>query len=319
VALFFFLLLFLVSPDLFDFSIFSRTKKKMEKLRGAKDKLKAKKDKLKGQVGNRVNTFKVWKMKDEDLDRHFEKKYLEDIESHFQTGDIILSRGTEAFSLLIRKGTMSTWSHAAMIVVDPSPEVREVYKIDQYHEEDLKERVFIFESDTETQDKRAGGGTQLFPFRRWLQCCVKEYTDNYLVVWRSLRRPEHHHGKKDHEVFVDWDKFLISMAKRSYESSRCQLVFSALHSNKAEDLSTVFCSELVAASLKHMGLLAPDTNSNNFVPRDFTSDQRIDGRDITLLNGFTFTKEIRIRFKPKDPENKEIQEMVMSISPPSSS
>jgi len=73
---------------------------------------------------------------------------------------------------------MSTWSHAAMVVVDPPPEVRLAFKIDATYEQDLKERVFIFESDTETQDKRAGGGTQLFPLRRWMECCVRDYTEN---------------------------------------------------------------------------------------------------------------------------------------------
>jgi hypothetical protein len=253
-------------------------------------------DYLKG----RIQPLKVDKMKDDELDTHFNRKYLDEVEPHFQTGDIILCRGTESFSQLIRKGTMSTWSHAAMIVVDPSPEVREIYKIDRFHEEDLKEKIFIFESDTDTQDKRVGGGTQMFPFRRWMEGCVKEYTENYLVVWRSLKRPTHVHGKKDHEVFMDWDKFLISMAKRSYEHSRSQLAFSALHTNKAEDLSTVFCSELVAAAYKHMGLFPADTNSNNFVPRDFTSDERIDGKDLKLLNDYLLDREVRLRLRKSD-------------------
>jgi len=239
-------------------------------------------------------------MKDDELDHHFNRKYWDEIENEFSTGDVILCRGTESFSQLIRRGTMSTWSHAAMVVVDPPPEVRLAFKIDATYEQDLKERVFIFESDTETQDKRAGGGTQLFPLRRWMECCVRDYTENYLVVWRKLKRPEAFFGKPDLVCFPNFYNFMIEMCKRSYEHSRVQLMFSAIHTNKKEDLSTIFCSELVAASFKNMGLFHPDTNSNNFVPRDFTSDERLDGKDIKLHNGYTLEREVRFRFRPSD-------------------
>jgi len=248
----------------------------------------------------RVQPLKVSKMKEPDLDSHFNRKFFDEVEAQFQTGDIILCRGIESFSQLIRRGTMSTWSHAALIVVDPSPEVRDVYKIEgPFFDSDLKEKVFIFESDTETQDKRAGGGTQMFPLRRWIQNCMKE-SEDYLIVWRSLRRPELVKGKKDNELWIDWDKFLLSMAKRPYEHSRAQLAFSALHHNKAEDLTTIFCSELVAAAYKHMGLFAAETNSNNFVPRDFTSDERLDGKDILLLKDYALEKEVRLRLRKSD-------------------
>jgi len=244
--------------------------------------------------------LKISQMKDDELDKYYNRKYWDEIEKEFTTGDVILCRGTESFSQLIRRGTMSTWSHAAIVVVDPPQEIREAYKIEATYEKDLQERVFIFESDTETQDKRTGGGTQLFPLRRWMECCVKDYTDNYLVVWRKLKRPDHLHGKADLEVFPAFHKFMLEMCKRSYEHSRCQLMFSAIHTNKKEDLSTIFCSELVAASFKNMGLFEPETNSNNFVPRDFTSEERLDGKDIKLLNGWRLEKETRFRFRPSD-------------------
>jgi len=123
---------------------------------------------------------------------------------------------------------------------------------------------------------------------------------NYLVVWRRLKRPDTFKGKSDLECFPAFHKFMIEMCKRSYEHSRVQLMFSAIHTNKKEDLSTIFCSELVAASYKNMGLFVPETNSNNFVPRDFTSDERLDGKDIKLNNGYCLEREIRFRFRPSD-------------------
>jgi len=257
-------------------------------------------------------------MTDEQLDARFLKKYLDEIEDLMQTGDIILSRGTEAFSLLIRKGTMSTWSHAAIIVRDPPPEIRKIFQLDT-NEEDLKEHVFIFESDTETQDKRQGGGTQLFPFKRWMKSCIPEYGDSYLVVWRRLVRPDDYHVKTDLETFPKLYEWLTSMYGRSYESSRKELVRSALHRNKDEDLTTIFCSELVAATMKSMGLLPETTNSNNFVPRDFTSDQRLDGADLAVLRGFRFEREVRIRLKPVQPSIDESAFVVIDAAQNSSS
>eukprot|EP01101_Sappina_pedata_P010584 TRINITY_DN66_c0_g1_i1.p1 TRINITY_DN66_c0_g1~~TRINITY_DN66_c0_g1_i1.p1 ORF type:complete len:288 (-),score=102.72 TRINITY_DN66_c0_g1_i1:59-922(-) len=237
-------------------------------------------------------------MSDEKLDKRFCSKYFHDIEHNFGTGDIILSRGTEAFSLIIRKGTMSTWSHAAMIVKDPSPQVRQAFKIDS--EPFLQEKVFIFESDTVTHDGRQGGGTQMVPFRKWLESSIEEYGESYLVVYRHLQCPQEFQDKLYSEVFPELDPWLISMANLGYESSRSQLVRSAIHVNKSEDLTSVFCSELVAAALKHLGILRKDRNANNYVPRDFTSDQRLSGRDFTVHRpGFSYDKEIRVRYRKK--------------------
>jgi len=270
----------------------------MQKLRHMREDLREEKEKLKDKIRNRANTFKVWKMTDEQLDQYFTKKYLDEIESHFKTGDIILSRAGHAFfSQVVRKGTMSTWAHIAMIVVDPSPAVREAYKMDEYYHEDLKERVFIFESKVKTKDNRPGGGTQMYPFKRWLKCCIDEFTDSFLAVWRSLKHPEPN-DKHYHEVFFDFEKFMLDMCKKSYEHSRVQLCFSGFNSNGKEDLSTIFCSELIAAALKSMQLLPESTNSSNFSPRDFTSNQRIDGADVKLMNGYCYEKEVRIRMRP---------------------
>jgi len=72
-----------------------------------------------------------------------------------------------------------------------------------------------------------------------------------------------------------------------------------LHPNKDEDLTTSLCSELEASTLQYMKILADDVNSNNYVPRDFTSDQRLDGKDFRVhREGFRYEKEIRLRVRP---------------------
>ncbi len=52
-----------------------------------------------------------------------------------------------------------------------------------------------------------------------------------------------------------------------------QLIQSIRKGNKHEDLSTIFCSELVAAADMCMGWLGDHTASSNFVPADFSSDR----------------------------------------------
>ena len=61
-----------------------------------------------------------------------------------------------------------------------------------------------------------------------------------------------------------------------------------------EDLSSVFCTELLTACYKSMGLLPPKTNPTNSLPRTFTSNQRLVGK-FKVLRGATHGPEQRIR------------------------
>jgi len=87
-------------------------------------------------------------------------------------------------------------------------------------------------------------------------------------------------------------QFKKELGERPYEQSKLQLIRSALDfhqdyftflKNKEEDLSSLFCSELVAAAYQRMGLLEFDKTSENYktsneyTPDDFTShrDERL--------------------------------------------
>jgi hypothetical protein len=58
-----------------------------------------------------------------------------------------------------------------------------------------------------------------------------------------------------------------------FEKSRSQLLRANRGGNRAEDLSSVFCSELVAKAYMRMGLLDERTLCNDYTPKDFTSDR----------------------------------------------
>ena len=103
-------------------------------------------------------------------------------------------------------------------------------------------------------------------------------------------------------------KFKKELGERPYEKSKLELIRSALDfqedfltflKNEEEDLSSLFCSELVAAAYQRMGLLEADTNSdkyktsNEYTPDDFTS-----GRDDELnLKYGQLGKEIYVDMK----------------------
>ncbi len=61
------------------------------------------------------------------------------------------------------------------------------------------------------------------------------------------------------------------------------LIQSMRKGNKHEDLSTIFCSELVAAAYMCMGWLGDHTASSNFVPADFSTERSpAAGRGVSL-------------------------------------
>uniref|UniRef100_A0A6B2LGU4 Uncharacterized protein n=1 Tax=Arcella intermedia TaxID=1963864 RepID=A0A6B2LGU4_9EUKA len=62
--------------------------------------------------------------------------------------------------------------------------------------------------------------------------------------------------------------FYMSIEGRPYGNLGVMMK-AVLHTNQESDLSTLFCSELVAACFKELGLLAKDTVSSNYVPGDF--------------------------------------------------
>ena len=89
---------------------------------------------------------------------------------------------------------------------------------------------------------------------------------------------------------------------RSYEKNLVQMALSAINpsdmflslfQNTQEDLSSLFCSELVAAAYQRMNLIKNDRPSNTYTPDDFSStrDSRI------LCEGVELSKEVYIELK----------------------
>ena len=80
---------------------------------------------------------------------------------------------------------------------------------------------------------------------------------------------------------------------KSYEKSKIELFKAAYDGpfgHNIEDLSSVFCSELVAEAYQRLGLLSEEKSSNEYTPGDF-SERRMKN----LLGDFYLSEEITIK------------------------
>lgn len=103
-------------------------------------------------------------------------------------------------------------------------------------------------------------------------------------------------------MYKELMKFQREVQGRKYEKNFVQMAISAFDfkedylgflKNSEEDLSSIFCSELVAEAYQRMGLLGSKKNSNEYTPKDFSSEG---DKDNPLLLG-KLEKEIYIELK----------------------
>lgn len=177
-------------------------------------------------------------------------KAYSEVRGELKTGDIILFSGKGAFSDIIKFGTLSKWSHVGMILSMPD------YNF-----------LSIWESTTlsDVTDLDSGlprKGVQLVP----LSSRVQKYSGDIAV--RQLTGAE-----------LSGDSLQKLMTLRSelrdkpYERDKIELFKSAYDGpfgHNDEDLSSIFCSELVAEAYQKLGLLSEDKSSNEYTPADFS-------------------------------------------------
>ena len=184
-------------------------------------------------------------------------KYSE-IRESLKTGDLVLFSGKGRISGMIRWFTGSIWSHIGMVI--------------RSKEFDM---LLLWESTTlskikDIQSNTAKQGVQLV--------ALSERINTYDGVI-GIRRLEN--------VCVDplrmkaLKKLRTELKDRPYEESKIELLKSAYDGplgHNEEDLSSIFCSEMVAEAYQRMGLLSEDVPSNEYTPAGF-------GRDLKLEDG----------------------------------
>jgi len=156
----------------------------------------------------------------------------ESVPMRLETGDIVLISNSEFYTHIAKLGTMSVWDHIAMVV-------------------ERKKELHLFESSPD--------GVFTTPLNKRLKFYLRGST---LGVRRLIisRTPE---MKKALKAFIK------EVDGRPYKKNWMDLVRAWQGSHTSEDLSSIFCSELIAAAYKRMELLSDEIPSNNFLPVDF--------------------------------------------------
>jgi hypothetical protein len=183
-----------------------------------------------------------------------------------RTGDLVLFSGRGTVSNMIKYGTLSNWSHCGMVV-----------KMEQY------DFITIWESTTlsnipDLESEMPLMGVQLVPLSERL----KKYDGD--VAIRRLKG-----GELSND---DINKLMLlrkQLKGKRYELSKMEL-FKAAYDGpfgaNIEDLSSIFCSELVAEAYQSLGLLDDVKASNEYTPADF-SEKRMKN----LLGDFYLSEE----------------------------
>lgn len=183
----------------------------------------------------------------------------ENIRDQLKTGDIVLFSGKSAVSNVIKLFSGGKWSHVGMVLRLPQ----------------FADAVMLWESTTlsDIKDVETGlaiKGVQLVP----LSQRVAGY--NGEVTVRILSKPI---TKPMFEALAERRK---ELSRKPYERGETELIKAAWDglggASKGEDLSSLFCSELVAEAYQAMGLLPEwpkGLPSNEYTPIDFSNRRKL--------------------------------------------
>jgi hypothetical protein len=199
----------------------------------------------------------------------------EDIRKQLKTGDILLFSGKGGISEGIKFFTLSKWSHVGI-----------VYRFDDPR--DAKGSIFCWESTTlsNLQDADTGKltkGVQRVELSERLERC---FASGYEVSVRPLAK------SLTDDMIRALNDFRHEVSGRPYEKDKIELLktaYEGIFGNNKEDLSSLFCSELVAEAYQRMGLLTEKMPSNEYTPKDFSSE-----KGLSLELGYSLSNETAI-------------------------
>lgn len=204
--------------------------------------------------------------------------------ARMKTGDLIFVSGKGQSSKRIREWTQSFYSHIAMIVEDPPPQIWEKYGklrnaaglyMETGGEVPRDKRIYLFDSDFEEDDSVNG------PTIRGFEDMLHEYVKpgyhgpGVDVVLRQLSVTD---DVRAQIMPTLWD-FALSVHGKEFTAQKVldpqfyKMALGAVGRNKKEgDGKRLFCSQLIYQAYQKMGLIGSDSGvSMNFMPQDFAS------------------------------------------------
>jgi len=197
----------------------------------------------------------------------------DDIRHDIKTGDLVLFSGKGGISEGIKLFTVSKWSHVAMALRVPEWEL-----------------VLVWESTTVSNLKDVVDGVA----KRGVQLVVLSDRIRTYKGEVSIRHLRGIDVNSDGHARDALRALRSEVRNRPYEEDKLQLIRATLDGpfgigENDADLSSLFCSELIAEAYQRMGLLPSEPPSNEYTPKDFS-----DKGSLKLLRGVTLTPEFPV-------------------------
>lgn len=200
---------------------------------------------------------KFWK-----FERMVIKQFLKQVDS----GDILLFTSKQGPSGVQRMFTGSRYDHVAMFLISNPP--------------GGQREIFVFEATSNE-------GVGLCRFEAFLQNNWHEFFER--LVYRRLLY------KRSPEFYSKLQRFLDHAYGKMYKVSAEKLLKKESLVLDGEDFKdrTFFCSELVAAAYKRLGLLPKERSSTQYWPGSFSMEE-----DLAMLDGAALSQEYLLDFSP---------------------
>lgn len=205
--------------------------------------------------------------------------FYPEIRPTLATGDLVLYEGASLASDVIQFVTRYRWSHIGVVVRD-----------------EVHDQVLVWESTTLSNLPDFETGV----FRKGVQIVpLSERVRSYRGKRMAIRQLDFDYGREAWEFGQTIADVRREFANRPYEKSLLELARSAINIFKrgqSEDLTSLFCSELVAEVYQRIGILPEPPMgkaSNEYVPGDFGTEARTPllllraelGPEIPILSG----------------------------------
>jgi hypothetical protein len=199
------------------------------------------------------------------------------------TGDLILFSGATSQGAIIKFFDHSQFSHVAMVLKAKYTSQLLIWEASTNHAKLVDVQAGTVRTGVEVlplRNKIFSGWYDRVAIRRLLNITAEKRQDIYTAM---LRLRKEWMGRA-------YEKNLVQMALSAINPSD---TFLSLFQNTQEDLSSLFCSELVAAAYQRMNLIKGDRPSNGYTPDDFSS-----ARDSGILSaGVELSEEIYVELK----------------------
>lgn len=203
------------------------------------------------------------------------QKYNE-VRDNLETGDLVLFSGNNPISSLIKLMTRSKWSHVGM-----------VYK--------LLGDVFIWESTSMSNVPDNEGnyinGVQLTLLSNRIQKYDGNVTIQRLLFDREEKTLKQLAAFRNLVKSTPYEESIAELFKSAYDTPITRIGELFNFRDNEEDLSSLFCSELVAKALQVIDVLNNETPANEYVPKDFSASSL----EFALTNGARIGATISIK------------------------